>query len=224
MSLQPQPFIYGLVDPLDPKHVRYVGLATRAQRPYAHSKWAHWSNTTSSHFVHWIKKLHTEGREYQVLILEQLAEGTPTKFLGEVEKMYISSLQQIGHQLTNISPGGLGGNVWQWTDEAKEKQRQFRLGRKESDETKEKVGLASASREKTPEWRAKISASLTGRKISEEARKNRLGCQNALGAIHSKESIERVRQKQIGSKASEETKAKMRASQLARWAKRKGNV
>ena len=34
-----RPFVYGLVDPLEPKHVRYVGMSgVRAERPSCHAK------------------------------------------------------------------------------------------------------------------------------------------------------------------------------------------
>ena len=110
MTTDFSPFIYGLVDPQDPGHVRYVGMATvRSSRPLEHAKNAKKPSANETHFVRWVRKLQNEGREYSVLILEELSPGTDRRFLGEVEKLYISALSKIGHQLTNVSEGGWGG-------------------------------------------------------------------------------------------------------------------
>ena len=53
--------IYGLVDPLDAGHVRYVGMAFKAQRPYQHSLSARNKLDKHSHLFHWIRSLHIEG-------------------------------------------------------------------------------------------------------------------------------------------------------------------
>jgi hypothetical protein len=44
-----RPFIYGLVDPLEPAHVRYVGMALQWKRPFAHAKRA--SKYYGNHFT-----------------------------------------------------------------------------------------------------------------------------------------------------------------------------
>lgn len=103
------PFIYGLVDPLDPGNVRYVGMApSKESRPFRHAQVA-LSTTVSSYLYNWIRKLDREGRNYHVVLLEELPVGTSRRFLGFVEKCYIKSLREIGHQLTNVSEGGWGG-------------------------------------------------------------------------------------------------------------------
>ncbi len=103
-----KPFIYGLVDPLTPGHVRYVGMAMRADRPKYHEKEARNPRAKLSYKINWIRSLQAEAREPLVLVLEELSEGAPREFVGEIEKMYISSLRRIGHRLTNITPGGDG--------------------------------------------------------------------------------------------------------------------
>jgi hypothetical protein len=106
-----KPFIYGLIDPAEAGHIRYVGMASvRASRPYHHAKWARRAKAKPCHLLHWLRKLQAEGREYSVLMLEELSPWTSRQFLGEVEKMYIAALRNIGHDLTNESVGGLGGN------------------------------------------------------------------------------------------------------------------
>lgn len=106
-----QPFIYGLIDPVDPGHVRYVGMAgVRESRPYQHARWARNRSIKPCHLLHWLRKLQSQEREYQVIKLEELSADTSRQFLGQVERMYISALRQIGHDLVNESEGGLGGN------------------------------------------------------------------------------------------------------------------
>lgn len=157
-----KPFIYGLVDPLEPKHVRYVGMAMRASRPYDHAKEARSPKTESSYKINWIRSVHSEGRDYAVLKLEELAEGTSRSFLGEIEKMYIASLKAIGHHLTNGTSGGDGGDAFRGhkhTDEVKEAIRKRRTGSVTSAATKEKLSIAGMGRVATEETLAKRSKS-----------------------------------------------------------------
>lgn len=111
------PFIYGLVDPFEPDHIRYVGMAMRERRPYEHATRAY--QQRASHLVHWILKLHADGRNYQIRKLEELEPHTSRKFLGFVEQCYIASLRKIGHNLTNVHEGGLGGNTGAHTPEVR---------------------------------------------------------------------------------------------------------
>ncbi len=180
-------FIYGLVDPLEPGHVRYVGMATRAKRPFEHSTQVYRPCTNPSHFTHWVQKLHSEGREYSVLILESLPKFWSHNLVGQIEVMYINSLRRIGHNLTNTAPGGYHCGSGNHTPETKQKIASSMKGMKRSVETRAKVGIASASRVKTVEWRAKISASLKGHKRTLES----LGKQSAtlLGHKDSPETI-----------------------------------
>lgn len=108
-----RPFVYGLYDPVDPGHIRYVGMtSTHASRPRVHAKLARNFSTRPSHVTNWARKLHVEERNYEVMILEKLTEGsTNKKLLGFLEDCYINSLRRIGHKLTNQTPGGAGGNL-----------------------------------------------------------------------------------------------------------------
>lgn len=139
-----RPIIYGLVDPLEPKHVRYVGMASNAGRPYVHAKQARRPNHKYSHLRHWVQKLQAEGREYTVLILEELSEDVSRHFLGEVEKMYIASLRAIGHNLTNATDGGEGAlNPSQEVRaalSARNKGNKYGLGKKKSERTRKQIG------------------------------------------------------------------------------------
>lgn len=160
MSLQSAefvPFIYGLVDPLDVGHVRYVGMArVVASRPYDHAQYARENSKTNPHLMNWIRKLQSEGREYQHIVLEFLPNGSRS-LLGFVEKCYIKSLREIGHGLLNVTAGGEGGDTGITPEgrailSAKAKGNQNFLGR-----------------EHTPETRAHLSAVQKGRKKSAKA-------------------------------------------------------
>lgn len=103
-----RPFVYGLVDPLEPDHIRYVGLARIPSRPFDHARAARRQATRSSYKINWIRKLQADGREPTVLVLEELPESVSTFLIGFVESSYIKSLRQIGHHLTNLTDGGEG--------------------------------------------------------------------------------------------------------------------
>lgn len=80
------------------------------QRPYNHAKRAKTEIHNHCRLMNWVRKLQSEGREYTVVVLDERQETTTRAFLGEIEKMYIKSLREIGHDLTNDNDGGWGGS------------------------------------------------------------------------------------------------------------------
>lgn len=107
-----RPFVYGLYDPADPGHIRYVGMASAyANRPYIHARLAKRPETQRSYVINWVKKLQAAGRDYSVMVLEEMPPGTRREFMGFIEACYIRSLREIGHRLTNQAEGGYGGNL-----------------------------------------------------------------------------------------------------------------
>lgn len=103
MEMSFRPFVYGLCDPLEPGHIRYVGMASMNEsRPYVHAKLALRQTEKHSHLFHWIRKLKSEGRDYIIVKLEELQPGCRSEFVGYVESCYIDSLREIGHELTNV--------------------------------------------------------------------------------------------------------------------------
>ncbi len=162
------PFVYAHVDPFDPTHVRYVGLASkREDRPYQHMRAARRSKTKRTPHISWIRKLQSEGREPSVLILEELPSNA---LLGFVESCYISSLRTLGHQLTNMTLGGYGGDTGRLsTAEERAEMSIFQTGRKRSVETRALIAKAKRELVVKPETCAKLSAVLTGRKLSPES-------------------------------------------------------
>jgi hypothetical protein len=248
--MEHQPFVYGLYDPAEAGHIRYVGMApSRASRPYDHARRAR-NKPDSSHLLNWIRKIQSAGREPSVMIFEQLPNCSGRMFLGFIESCYIKSLRQIGHQLTNDNDGGWGGSNGQHSEEARARMRagwtaevRARVGaaskeretgkkhpytprtkgRKFSEQHREGIGKArkDAWDNATPEERAVHAAEVS------KARKGKgLGNKNASVSwsderrAHHGES-QKGNQNALGFKQSEETKAKRSASLKAAWARRK---
>jgi hypothetical protein len=175
-----KPFIYALVDPIESRHVRYVGMAMKAGRPHQHARCARSTRTKATYQINWIRKLQAEGREPAVLVLEELSETSSRRFVGLIERMYIDSLRRIGHKLTNTHEGGYGGDPGDvYTPELRAKIGARHKGFRHSEETKAllraqqlQVWLNPAHRAKaseiskaqmTPERRAEQSTTLKGR-------------------------------------------------------------
>lgn len=107
------PFIYALVDPREPEHVRYVGMTASSRdgrsRPEYHRRYASPTNRTHSHLACWVRKLHRDGIAYQVVVLDRLCPGTPRELVGRREMAHIAHAKALGHCLVNATPGGDGG-------------------------------------------------------------------------------------------------------------------
>lgn len=170
--MEHQPFVYGLFDPADAGHIRYVGMApSNPSRPYQHAHRARKDVTDCSYLMNWIRKIQSEGREPSVMILEQLRKDTGRAFLGFVESCYIKSLRSIGHRLTNENDGGWGGSNGPHTSGSHAKMKAAW-----TPEIKARVGASVSSRQigtkLSKETRAKQSASHTGRPFSESHRES----------------------------------------------------
>lgn len=196
-----QPFIYGLFDPTDPGHIRYVGMAMQPRRPSEHARRAR-RGVKHTYLLHWIRLIQSQGREPAVVVLEQFSIGASRLFVGQIERIYINSLRRIGHNLTNVSSGGWGGDCS--TPESR---------------------AASAARMRLPrsaEYLANMSAAQKGKKGS-EAQRVAVAKANAL-RVHSDNTREKLRAASLGNKhnfgkkASEETRAKISASVRAAFA------
>lgn len=147
-----KPCIYGLVDPLEPEHIRYIGYTARTFRMIAHEKEARYSNH-NTHKLHWMRKLISEGRMFQSIILEEFEPDVATSTLISAEIRHIAEKQSLGHHLTNGTSGGDGVASTpevkaklraSWTPERRRQAGlSFTLGRLEkgvSKETRSKMG------------------------------------------------------------------------------------
>jgi len=162
------------------------------------------------------------------------------------ERLLIQAIKdQTDIKLCNMIGGGRGGS-FNPSDEVREKQRNAKLGiklseerrkkigdihrgMKRSEDTKQKISLALKGKTRTKETIEKIRAIRTGTKASDETKLkmslSRKGEKHPMfGKNHSQESIEKVRQKKLGStpwnKGKPHTDAHREALKLA-WVKRK---
>ena len=101
------PMIYGLVDPLESEHVRYIGKTRVKERPRGHEKEALVVDY-HTHKIHWILSLLVEGRTYDVITIEQHLITISDEDLNLSEKFYIAKYRSEGHALTNSTDGGDG--------------------------------------------------------------------------------------------------------------------
>lgn len=136
-------FIYGLEDPLEVGHIRYVGLATHEGRPKYH-EWEALNADYTSHKINWILKLLSEDRTYSTVIIEEFSDDFERDLLCKAEIAYIAEYRKNGHRLTNSSPGGDGGF-------------------ERSPETLEKMSIAGKLNWEDPEWRIRTTETLRKR-------------------------------------------------------------
>lgn len=102
-----KPIIYGLVDPLEPNHIRYVGIASYVRRPRSHEYEAI-SSDKNTHKLAWVRKLLSECRTYEVIVLEEFEIGVSREILIAAEIKHIADKRSLGHNLTNGTDGGDG--------------------------------------------------------------------------------------------------------------------
>jgi hypothetical protein len=177
-------FIYGLFDPIEAAHIRYIGVSNSpAYRLCQHVDEA-LRLGTSSYKCNWLRKVLDEGRFPETSVLR---EATTLEEAYQLEIQLIEEHLQAGHRLTNASSGGQGPLMHVVSNEARERISASLLGRKNgphSAETIQKMReaqrrpevLAATSaphigKARSPEVRAKIRATLTGHNVSEETRK-----------------------------------------------------
>lgn len=168
-------------------------------------------------------------------------EATSKQELDEKEIMWIARLNGLSPHGYNLSVGGGGCLGWKASEEirnkismakrgkpmpdaAKEKLRQWHTGRKASAETKQKLSDARKGRPKSEKHRASLRLAMRlrleqmppaflGRKHSMASRLRMSKAQT--GRIITPEHRRKIAASNIGKKASEETKQKMRAAHLA---------
>jgi hypothetical protein len=171
------PFIYALVDPREPEHVRYVGMSAtngdgRPRYEY-HRRYASRGSRCKSHLACWVRKLHREGVDYSVVLLDQMCEGTPRGVVGAREKLHIQFAKANGHRLVNATPGGDGGPTGSGVKRslaaranmsASQKLVSIAIGRSEAQRARSLSMWASRTPEQRAQVAARISAAASARK------------------------------------------------------------
>jgi hypothetical protein len=238
-------YVYTHSDPRDGA-VRYVGKGSgnRAYDLRPSSRYTRHKN--------WIAKLKELGlKPIITLIEEDLLENKAF----DLEVMEIARLRDLGCDLCNLTDGGDGCSGYVFTKEVKDKMsaqrstpeareanRQRRLGTKHkpesiakmmgrpskgyfTDEAREKALIATIGRIRTPEEIENLRIKATGKKHSAESIEKMIAIQNTpkavirhktmnLGKKNSAETIKKRSDSLTGSKRTEEQKKKMSESQL----------
>jgi len=143
-----KPIVYGLVDPLEPDCIRYVGVATVKRRPWVHKQEAYLEYR--NHKRNWIRKILDEERMYDVKVLEEFPTGTLKSVLHDAEIIHIARLRAEGHDLTNQTNGGDG--IFAWTDEMRDHASVVHKATWESPEFRAKMSIALQAQWNDPEF------------------------------------------------------------------------
>lgn len=145
------PMIYGLVDPLEPDHVRYVGKTKAPTRPRGHQYEA-LSADYHTHKIHWILKLLSEGRTYDIITIKQHPSDVSDDDLNTSEIFYIAKYRSEGHRLTNATDGGDG--VVNLSPESRSRISEWNKKRWEDKEFREMMSSNTVSQWEDPIYRA----------------------------------------------------------------------
>ena len=176
-------FIYGLFDPREPEHIRYIGKTNKNRlysRMFMHKKTVKYENDNNNHRINWMKKLHNANIEFQYIILEECFSYN----WKEKEQYWIKKSKEEGHILTNSTAGGDG--CVEPTPELRKKLSESHRG------NKARLGIPC-----TKEYKEKLSKLYKGRPGTEAERQR---------------MIEYNKKKGKGYKLSEEHKQKIRES------------
>jgi hypothetical protein len=171
-----------------------------------------------------------------VEIIERF-EDERAAFIHECQ--LIASFKASGIALANFTEGGEGASGRTHSPEAREKMRQASLGRMASAEARARMSAAGRGKKMTPERRAaqvernkvhlmnpearqKANEANRGKYVSPETAARISAAKKGIPhGPHTQASIEKMRSRKLGKKASPETKQRMAAAQAARWAKTK---
>jgi hypothetical protein len=159
-------YIYALLDPRD-STVRYVGLTRFLWKRFRN----HIYRGPNLHFVNWITKLRSLGKEPNLRVLEIVAERDS----GEAERKWITTHRAQGCRLLNYTSGG--EKDYSPSVETREKLGAWQRGLKRgplSAETRRKLSLSHKGRLFNPsaaEHIIAINKSRTGIPLSDEHRK-----------------------------------------------------
>ncbi len=170
MEKQVQFLIYGLCDPRT-EELRYIGRSsTGLRRAKFHSFPSTLIRDGNPHKVNWIRLLQSQGLQPKIVMLEKCASSSD---LPEAERRLIAQHKASG-RLLNATEGGEGSSGHKQSPETIAKRVAKIRGRKQSFETRARISASCQGRSipRSSATKAKTSASLTGRTLSAEHRKN----------------------------------------------------
>lgn len=220
-------FIYALHDPRDGS-LRYIGKTVNLKRRF----YGHANERAPSHKNHWIAQLKSLGLKPELRVLEVI-ENSDDRDWQEKEREWINRSRAAGHNLTNLDAGGNSGpnkseatkekirklkTGLRHTERTKKKMAATRTGHATSEETRRKISEAHKGMTHTEETRAKIRAA-RARQVITPATRAKLSAV-AKGRRPSPQTIAASVLASRGRVPSEETRAKMRASRAAYFARK----
>ena len=197
--------LYTLSDPRT-REIRYVGWTSGRPRARLLQHLAEAKRHAGCHRLHWLQELRRVGMIpiQKVVAVLKVDEGP------RAEIRYIAVLRDHGVTLTNNTDGGDGSLGRHLSDGARVRLSAAHRGRIPSQETRAKMSLASKGKKKTAAHCAAISRGTTGKKRPAQSLRQ-------LGVKHTPERVAANSRSHLGKKPTPETRARMSASQKARW-------
>lgn len=175
---------------------KYIGITGREPQ----KRWKYGYGYNNTYFANAINKYGWDAFDH-VILLSNL-----TKKEAQLEEIRLIALYNTTDRNNgfNITKGGEGTNGYKATEEIKEKLRKSHLGKKQSKET---IAKRTAAIAKYYKKHPRPAVSMEHIMQMVEAHKNK---GYSSGFHISEETKDKIRQANIGKKASEETKRKMR--------------
>ena len=213
-------YIYTLVDPREPEHVRYVGKADDPKarfRQHLHSV----KTYKKRRYVYcWIGSLLKVGVTPDMNIIEEVAYKVKEDWASR-EQHWISLYRISGHKLTNLTEGGDGIEGFKHSEECKKRMNAHRIGKPgtpHTEESKRKLSEAHKGKvlgpmsEEQKKLRSEKTKGIPKGPFSEEHRKNL--SESHKGYIMPEEQRLKIGEKSKGRKQSEETTRKRQETKI----------
>ena len=201
--------IYGLMSKND-SEIRYVGKTTkRVYDRLANHKNDAKRSPKPRHLLHWMKMVGVENVTY--VILEKCPIGNKD-YLSYAERYWISSLKEMGKNLTNHTDGGEGTSGYRWSDESRKRLSESAKGR-HAGSRNPRYGVRGPDH---PMYGIK-GENHPGFGYKDTPERLEAKRVYASGRTHSEESRKKISDFHRGKPKSEETKLKLRLSAHKRF-------
>lgn len=202
---------------------KYVGITTKTVKV----RWRQHLRRVAAGSTHAIHRAIAKYGE-QAFAIEAVAKAESMEELAAMEVAEIARLGTFGERGYNMTAGGEGTVGYAHTEEECEARRERRTGTKHTEEARAKIRAAHQDKTLSPEHIAALVTANTGRpmsarqkralhdrEISEEEREARrqraMGNKWSVGIKRTPEQCAAIGERSRGRKASEETRAKIRA-------------